>query len=210
MKIVIGPYKNWFGPYQLAEILVFWKPADDDLVFEVGNFLAYGRNKRHTDVNKTWLYQVLEWIHEFRKRKVYIRIDPYDTWNADDTLALIVLPMLLQLKQSKHGAPYVDNLDVPENLRAPDGFDTSNGDIDEKFQDRWDYVLDEMIWAFDAHINNREDSFFTHPPFDPNREVGDLSDIDQIVYDKEGHTAFIERKANGFRLFGKYYMGLWD
>jgi hypothetical protein len=30
MKVYIGPYKNWFGPYQLAEKLCFWaKPVTD-------------------------------------------------------------------------------------------------------------------------------------------------------------------------------------
>ena len=34
-----------------------------------------------------------------------IHIDPWDTWSMDYTLALIILPMLNQLKESKHGAP---------------------------------------------------------------------------------------------------------
>jgi len=30
MKVYIGPYKDWFGPYQLAEKLMFWVPKEKD------------------------------------------------------------------------------------------------------------------------------------------------------------------------------------
>ena len=30
MKIRIGPYTDWFGPYQLAETLMFWVPEEKD------------------------------------------------------------------------------------------------------------------------------------------------------------------------------------
>ena len=43
------------------------------------------------------------------ERKIDIQIDRYDTWNMDHTLALIVLPMLKQLKKEKHGSPMVDS-----------------------------------------------------------------------------------------------------
>ena len=35
MKVYIGPYKNWFGPYELAEFLCFWaKKKKDEYGFE--------------------------------------------------------------------------------------------------------------------------------------------------------------------------------
>ncbi len=30
MKIYIGPYKNWVGPYQIAEALCFWAKNVED------------------------------------------------------------------------------------------------------------------------------------------------------------------------------------
>jgi len=51
MKVYIGPYKNWFGPYQLAETLCFWakKEKDEygfertpDWVHNFGEWLAHG------------------------------------------------------------------------------------------------------------------------------------------------------------------------
>jgi hypothetical protein len=34
--------------------------------------------------------------------------------------------------------------------------------------------------------------------------------MDKLKVDHEGLKAYEERKANGFRLFGKYYGALWD
>ena len=39
-------------------------------------------------------------------RKVEIEVHPYDSWNADRTLALIAVPILKQLQATKHGSPY--------------------------------------------------------------------------------------------------------
>ena len=34
MKIIIGPYKNYFGPYHLAEKLMFWVPKKKDKLYD--------------------------------------------------------------------------------------------------------------------------------------------------------------------------------
>lgn len=128
---------------------------------------------------------------------VEVQIDPWDTWSMDYTLAHIVLPMLCQLKETKHGSPDVDNEDVPEELHMPDGwYDekySRNGETDPHFFDRWDWVLDEMIYAFDSKINKDE----VYMRFDLKTE--------RDAMDKEQ-----DRISNGFRLFGKYYENLWD
>ena len=61
------------------------------------------------------------WYHNFlyklgikNEQNVSVRIDHWDTWSMDDTLAYIVLPMLKQLKETKHGGPHVNNKDVPK------------------------------------------------------------------------------------------------
>jgi hypothetical protein len=46
----------------------------------------------------------------------YVKIDKWDTWSMDHTLAQIVLPMLKQLQATKHGSPLVEDEDVPEGL----------------------------------------------------------------------------------------------
>ena len=37
------------------------------------------------------------------KRQVEIQIDHYDSWNADHTIAMIAVPLLKQLQETKHG-----------------------------------------------------------------------------------------------------------
>lgn len=127
---------------------------------------------------------------------VEVQIDPWDIWSMDHTLAPIILPMLIQLKETKHGAPPVDMTDVPENLRINDVESKAywdKGETDEKFFERWDWVMDEMIYAFDCKLNKDE----VYMRFDIKTER-DLMDSEQA------------RISNGFRLFGKYFESLWD
>ena len=103
MKVYIGPYKNWIGPYQLANMIPF---ISEDTSEKIGDWLS-----------KTWVNDFCEWYYSKLKRKIKVRIDKYDTWSMDNTLALIILPMLKQLKETKHGSPLVDDEDVPEHMR---------------------------------------------------------------------------------------------
>jgi len=125
-------------------------------------------------------------------REENIVIHPYDTWNMDHTLALIVLPMLKQLKATTHGAPAVEFKDVPEDLHPSQEEVTGvyHGETDDNYFKRWEYVLDEMIYAFDCKANLDE----------PYIRIDDIEEAKKEQ----------ERISNGFRLFGKYYEGLWD
>ena len=40
------------------------------------------------------------------RRKINVQIDRYDTWSLDHTLALIILPALIQLKETKQSVPH--------------------------------------------------------------------------------------------------------
>ena len=170
MYVKIGPYINYIGPYQIADLLqkvgVSEKRCD-----KLGDWLA-----------NTPIYTFCEWVESKRNCTVKVRIDKYDTWSMDSTLAHIILPMLKQLKETKHSAGGVDDKDVPKKLRSTSAPKKENEwDTDDNWFARWDWVLDEMIWAFSFHLE--EDSW-------PEK------------YDK--------RMQNGFRLFGKYYQNLWD
>jgi hypothetical protein len=63
--------------------------------------------------------RALQWVLDLVHPQInYVKIDRWDTWSMDSTLAQIVLPMLRQLQDTKHGAPFVDDDDVPEHLRS--------------------------------------------------------------------------------------------
>jgi hypothetical protein len=154
-----------------------------------------------------------------REQKVKVQIDPWDTWNMDTTLAHIVVPMLKQLYEKKHGAPYVDDEDVPEHLRKSAAPPTENEwETDDNHFKRWDWVMEEMIFAFESKLIDWEDTFwkvhpeldFTKHPEDEGKEVIPVRWKTEGECDREGRAKYQARVTNGFRLFGKYYEGLWD
>lgn len=235
MKVYIGPYLDWFGPYQLAEKILFWMNKDtDDRVHNFGRWLA-GDSKEFAGLhdenkNRTVLYRLMSWVHEKRKRTIKVRIDKYDTWSMDSTLSLIVLPMLKQLQKTKHGAPFVDDEDVPEEIRSTSAPPKENDwDTDENHFKRWDWVLNEMIFAFesDQPDNDWEAQFrsgkydfvwkksehtYMNPDTGKEEFTYEMSHGDNHTakLDEEGYKKYADRIQNGFRLFGKYYQGLWD
>jgi hypothetical protein len=132
----------------------------------------------------------------------------------DHTLALIILPMLKQLDITKHGAPFTEDDDVPEYLRSYMAQPKEHEwDTDSLHFMRWDWILAEMIWAFEQELKDDDEAqFFDHSECGdekfPWNEAGQY--ISKIKVDEKGLKAHQERKKNGFRLFGKYYQNLWD
>ena len=238
MKVKIGKYESWYGPYQLAETLMFWVPKEKDehgfphtaeRVHKFGEWLAHGSVQPEPKIGEvydmwedrptTWLYKFLSWIHSKQKRTIKVHIDRWDTWSMDHTLAYIILPMLQQLKETKHGGPYVDLEDVPKELHGKKltKKQKEQGEVDDKHFERWDWVLDEMIFAFNSKVNDDWEEQFTTGEHDLQwKKLEDGNS--QMVHgpnhtaktDWEGRKAYQERITNGFRLFGKYYENLWD
>jgi len=196
MKVKIGPYVKWWGPYQLAELIPF---VSEDTQDKIGSWLS-----------RTWVDDVCEWLNSKTKRKIKVRIDKYDTWNMNNTLAHIILPMLKQLKETKHGSQWVDNEDVPEHMRH-------GGDDDNWVHYKWEWVLNEMIWAFEQELDDEWEDQFVHGEPDiewidiPGTDYSEMKQKNRNYWvDREGIKEYNDRINNGFRLFGKYYRGLWD
>jgi len=244
MRVKIGKYKDYFGPYQLAEALCFWaKPVKDEYGFErkpdwvhdFGEWLAFGYVEPEPEVGETrpmfgreerkqtWFSKLicgaLSLVAKLQgERVIKIHIDPWDTWNVDTTLSMIILPLLKQLKETKHGAPFVDDEDVPDELKSTAAPAKENDwDTDDNHFKRWDYALDEMIWAFEKLTDDDwEHEFYSgeHETLTVKREDGLYEMIkgenDTFTIDQEGMKKVNERIQNGLRLFGKYYRGLWS
>ena len=237
MRVKIGNYTSWFGPYQLASALCFWAKDEvdehglkdkPDWVHDFGEWLAYGSVAPDTDITRisddrdvTFLYKFLLWIESKKKRKVEVHIDKWDTWNLGETLALITLPMLKQLQDTKHGSPQVEDEDVPAGLglRSDEAPAKENDwDTDDNIHKRWDWVLAEMIWAFEQIADDdNDDQFHTgeHDIYFEKVEGENYSEMkngpkDTHVFDKEGYKKHQDRIQRGTILFGKYYRGLWD
>jgi hypothetical protein len=153
-------------------------------------------------------YNWVNWlIFDRLKQTIKIHIDPWDTWSMDHTLSHIVVPMLKQLRETKHGGPHVDDEDVPENLRSTSAAPKENEwDIDEYWFDRWDYVLGEMLFAFESKLLDNWDAQFYKFEDAKDEPLG----IKLVWSDHDGRMAYQKRMSNGFRLFGKYFEALWD
>ena len=152
-------------------------------------------------------------------RKVRVRVDSYDTWGVDSTLAPIILPLLRQLKTTKHGSPLVDDADVPDDLKSTSAEPLTDeqvnmGYTDNNWHKRWDWVMNEMIWAFEQLNDENAESQF-HSDIDPTKpsDAPDISFEESMrrrAFDQDGYTAWQQRKTRGLTLFGKYFEGLWD
>jgi len=212
MKVILSNYRNhWLSPYVILKKICFWE-KDEDRIYNLKE-----------DVNNPYVKWVnflepicvvwqkfLDIIHP---RVMYVKIDRWDTWSMDHTLAHIIHPMLVQLNETKHGAPYTDDEDVPDEIKSTNAEPKENEwDTDSNHFKRWDYVLNEMIWAFEQELKDDENQFFD------DSECGDEKFpwnkdgqyVSKLKLDKEGLEAHQKRKANGFRLFGRYYQNLWD
>lgn len=156
------------------------------------------------------VYNWVNWLIFDRLRQiVLVKIDNHDTWSMDHTLAHIVVPMLKRLNETKHGGPYVDDEDVPEGLglRSTEAPPKENDwDTDDNWFKRWDWVMNEMIFAFQSKLDDDWEQKFYKFENDPNAPLG----MKIVWKDDEGRKAYQERISNGFRLFGKYYEALWD
>ena len=246
MKAKIGKYPSRFSTYELADLLCFWAPKKldkygipekPDWVENFGEWLTYGSVEPDPepgsdpqplwkDRNTTWLYNLLEWIDSRRDtQRVSVRIDPWDTYSMDHTLAHIILPMLQELKANKQGAPFVDAEDVPAHLRPKKQTkkQQEQGELDSTHFERWDWVLDEMIFAFQSKVDDSwEDQFITGEAdyqsvvatWDSEGKPATYEFVKgpdhTMEIDTDGYQAYQARAQRGFELFGKYYSALWS
>ena len=149
------------------------------------------------------------------ERDISVKIDKWDTWSMDHTLALIVHPMLIQLRDTTNGSPFIVFEDRPEHLIGTVPV-RERGEIDEFHHDAWQWVLTEMIFAFESKLEEDWQGQFFSGESDWIFEPGPRGSYmvqgpnHTLEIDREGMKVYQERISNGFRLFGKYYENLWD
>jgi hypothetical protein len=205
MYVKIGPYRHGLSTYALHEWLVEKFKVSE----EMADKIIYPLSLCCRFYNRFFFKE---------ERKIKVRIDPYDFWNMDHTLAHIITPLLKELKEKKHGVPFVDNVDVPEELWSPDDSDYAvSGATDKNFEARWEYVLSEMIWAFENVNSDWEQAYgFGEMDFhfikSPNSGYSTMTTGDHHTSftDRHGMQKHEERMTKGFILFGKYFRALWD
>lgn len=237
MKVYINKYRDhWISPYTVFDYLFWWtdwsKCSRDRRVLSLNDQRKY---VDHPDWVERWsdrltpISWAIQWVLDRVHPKIdYVKIDQWDTWSMDHTLGHIALPMLKQLNASKHGAPFVDDEDVPEELRSTAAPPKENEwDTDDNHFARWDWVMAEMIFAFehrlddsweDAYREGEHDILWVPVDADGNEvpkgehKFTEMRRGPNDTYrcDYDGMKIVQDRMQNGFRLFGKYYQALWD
>jgi hypothetical protein len=196
MRVYIGPYRNritwpiklqgFYFDKRFGKFALYGEKDYKKIDFVVENVTDYLQDLVNKYINEPWL--------DKNTRKIKVKLHHYDTWNADNTLAIIIHPLLVKLKSDKQGIPLIDDEDVPENIRSTNATPKEDPyDIDEHSEARWNYVLDEMIWAFEQCAKD------------------DTGDTEYLMDSEnpERMKAHYARISNGHRLFGKYYFSLW-
>jgi hypothetical protein len=208
MRAKIGNYKYFFGPYQIADWLEHFCVLERDRE-RIGDWLA-----------ETWVNGFCEWIYNKRKRKISIKLDRWDHWNADKTMSILILPILKNLRIHKHGAGMVADEDVPEEFRSTSAPPKQNEwDLDDNHFKRYEWMLDEVIWALEQmQPNNDWEEQFHSGNIDTFFEKIEGSVCSELKhgpnhthkFDVEGYRAYSNRIDNGLRLMGTYWRTFWD
>jgi hypothetical protein len=156
-----------------------------------------------------------------KERKIRVRIDPWDTWSMDATLVPIILPMLKQLKESKHGSSGsmlgFNQCSYASIQHCFEFYKDGDEEADKAGHAQWEGIMEKMIWSFEQLDTDWEDQFHSGEhdilwePV-PGTELTEMKrgPNDTHKFDADGYMAHLERIREGLRLFGEYYMDLWD
>jgi len=125
------------------------------------------------------------WLRRLRRKLTFFwqrrtrGWDDSDLWNLDYTVAKFVLPRLRVYRRCWSG--------LPDMMLLSDYPGISEDDL----EDKWNEVLDDMIYAMEVLVN--WDSF--------------EFEVDMTTEAREAHR---ERVDRGLYLFGRYLRALWD
>jgi hypothetical protein len=174
---------------------------------------ARGVSESRADRIGNFLQQILDSIWNNRiwgatEREHKIKIEHFDTWSFADTLAPSILQLLIQYKSTLHGAPHVDDCDVPDHLKSTAAPPVGTYDHDDLFFDRFNWILDEMIWAFNEIIKDDAfDKFTINTGVFREDIFGNMVDTQTDLPAWKAHEARVQHATT---MFGKYFRGLWD
>ena len=181
MKITMGPYIEWWGPYQVVHLLTY---------------LGFSQNTVDKWAEKfpEWITDACLWVHNKRNRTIKVRIDKYDVWSMDSTLAPIILPMLKLLKEDKKSIPFLDVLhQVSRGYQRCFPFYSEGDDtVIDAGEKEWNAILDKMIWSFEQLIAEPDMEYVTDP-------LG----IEKMAKHQK-------KVSEGLILFGTHYRNLWS
>lgn len=134
------PRWNYVSPYTVYRKIMFWKDFSGD-----GISLNKIRNTNEWFLDNICypISDILTKILQLRPRIDYVKVHSYDVWNANVTLAHIILPVLKE---------FVNNKD---SYFIPDEEDSLIKDEHLRYKN----VMAKMIFSFENLVNDEWDDF---------------------------------------------------
>ena len=227
MRVFIGPYTPWW----VNHIHRDYMDKKYDYKWDQSN-TTFEKALEKVEDFINWVYHhTANRYFAKKKRKIKVKIHNYDVWSMDNTLSHIILPMLKLLKEQKHGTPFTDREDAPNDPIYDDDVDPDN-EPSGYSQKRWEWIMDQMIWSFEKELEddphkNYYDPYLPDEPVEPATTYSVINNDGTVTektlgwdteewrrkmgkFNPEKRDAYEKRKQLGFTLFGKYFQNLWD
>ena len=216
MKVWIGPYSKWWSTSRLEDWMcskVFGVQYDFEVSDQDKLTWKYKAIENTGDALQTVLNYTFNPVFRWYGRREIVHIDHYDIWNMDNTLAMIILPMLEKLAADKTGTPGVYVEDIPSWMLVEaykENIDTV-GPEHEKYPSilfsdaAWQYVIKEMIFAFKQSCAEWSNEDCMESKLWDKYQRGDMTKSNWILLSRLNG----ERVQRGFVLFGKYFQNMW-
>ncbi len=177
----------------------------------------------YVGTNMPWYRRRLGKIGIKWNDKVYVsKFDWGDIFDLDVTFAHIIAPGLVTFRNHEYAGFTVNDADLPEHLRYSEPYMVDNkyvrplDDDDVLYKERFHWIMDEIIFAFQSKIGQIDTSYMSvpNPHYDPSKQ--DMYSDEHGLHfnlpkqiDRDLDDAFDDRVRNGFLLFGKYYQAFW-
>ncbi len=126
------PKWNYVSPYSVYNKIVFWKKTN------INNY-----NDKFLEKFCVPIANILTKVLQFRLNIKYVKVHSHDVWNADVTLAHIILPVLKEYAINKH------------SYFIPDEEDSLIKDEHLRYKN----VMAKMIFSFENLVNDEWDDF---------------------------------------------------
>jgi hypothetical protein len=211
MKVWLRKPKNWYSKHQFCHD---WSYRENEKLEQWKQ-----REARLEKWVPEWPFRLINWIIRANKpKKDLIKIDYWDLWGFDCSIAQVIYPALIKIKEKKHGTPMSFFDHVPDE-RLHQTTDEDNKIAEQK----WEDTLDQMIWSFGELVNDN----FNEPnyllklewKFKPVEGHPGLSELDTPKHTEDEEKlieqwrvdtkTYHDRMQKGFELFGKHFQSLW-
>lgn len=119
--------------------------------------------------------------------KDFVKVLKQDSWSADRTIAKIAIPIIEQLYDTTHGYPMIEWEDCPNDfVITSDSEVTAEGIYDVYV---WNEVLDNILYGLNWAV---------------------MCDEVLVEIPRYKYLECSKRARKGLKLFGKYFLNLWD